>query len=152
MNLDQQLLRQLQSGAELPAAINSTALARALQTRLERIDVTSPAIEVSFVAGEDFTQAEDVVNGGIVATMLDFAMAYVALLAIPDGQSVATISMTLSCIRSARAGRFRATGEIERCGRTVVFTRARLVDDENRVIATAVSSLAIVAPRRNGAA
>jgi uncharacterized protein (TIGR00369 family) len=83
--------------------------------------------------------------------MLDSAMAYVALLAIPDGLSVATINMNVSCIRSARPGHYTAVAEIERCGKSVVFTRARLLDRENKIVATAVSSLAIVAPRRSRA-
>ena len=123
----------------------------ALETRVERIEAIGPRIELSFAVGEHFVQAEDVVHGGAVATMLDFAMAYAALLAIPDGLSVATINMNISCIRSVRPGCCRAVAEIERCGKRVVFARARLLDRENKVVATAASSLAIVAPRRNQA-
>jgi uncharacterized protein (TIGR00369 family) len=148
MNLDQLLLRQYQSGEKLPASIKTSPLAEALETRIEKIEETGPCIELSFAVGERFVQAEDVVHGGAVATMLDSAMAYVALLAIPDGLSVATINMNVSCIRSARPGHFTAVAEIERCGKSVVFTRARLLDRENKIVATAVSSLAIVAPRR----
>jgi uncharacterized protein (TIGR00369 family) len=148
MNLDQQLLRQYQSGEKLPVSIKTSSLAEALETRVEKIEAIG-RIELSFAVGEQFVQAENVVHGGAVATMLDFAMAYVALLAIPDGLSVATISMSISCIRSARSGYYRAIAEIERCGKTVVFARARLLDREGKVVATATSSLAIVTPRRN---
>lgn len=151
MNLDQLLLRQYQSGEKLPVSIKTSSVAEALETRIERIEATEPRIELSFVVGKHFVQAEDVVHGGTVATMLDSAMAYVALLVIPDGLSVATINMNISCIRSAKPGRYRAVAEIERCGKTVVFTRARLLGHENKVMATAASSLAIVAPRRNRA-
>ncbi|MGF6312884.1 MULTISPECIES: PaaI family thioesterase [unclassified Bradyrhizobium] len=148
MNLDQQLLRRLSSGRELPAAVASSALARALQTQLKEIDPKTASVELLFVVGDDFTQAEDVVHGGTVATMLDFAMAYAALMAVDDGLSVATITMNVSCIRSAKPGAYRARGEIERCGRNIVFVRGILSDGEGRLVATAASSLAIVSPRR----
>jgi uncharacterized protein (TIGR00369 family) len=148
MNLDQRLLRQYQLGEGLPAAVKSSSLAESLGTKLEKIDIAGPRIELSFVVGQQFLQAEDVVHGGIVTTMLDFAMAYAALLAIPDGLSVATINMNVSYLRSARSGQFRAVAEVERCGKKVVFARAQLLDRETKAVATAVSSLAIVAPRR----
>ncbi|WP_375779401.1 PaaI family thioesterase [Bradyrhizobium sp. ma5] len=148
MNRDQQFLRGHQLGDRLPVAIETSALALSLQAKVEKIDADGPRIELSFKVGEQFVQAEDVVHGGAVTTMLDFAMAYVALLAVPDGLSVATINMNVSCLRSAKPGHYKAFGEIERCGKTVVFARARLMDCEDNAVASAVSSLAIVSPRR----
>jgi uncharacterized protein (TIGR00369 family) len=148
MNLDQQLLRQYRSGEGLPLAIRSTSLAESLGTKLEKIDALGSRIELSFVVGQQYLQAEDVLHGGIVTTMLDFAMAYAALLAIPEGLSVATINMNISYLRSATPGHYRAVAEIERCGKNIVFARAQLLCHENKPVATAVSSLAIVAPRR----
>ncbi|WP_426441439.1 PaaI family thioesterase [Bradyrhizobium genosp. P] len=149
MNLDQQLLRQYRSGEGLPIAIKSTPLAESLGTKLETIDAAGSRIELSFVVGQQFLQAEEVVHGGIVTTMLGFAMAYAALLAIPEGLSVATINMNVSYLRSAIPGHHSAVAEIERCGRNIVFARAQLLERENKPVATAVSSLAIVRPRRN---
>lgn len=148
MNLDQRLLRQYQSGEGLPAVVTSSSLAESMGTKLEKIDIAGPRIELSFFVGQQFLQAEDVVHGGVVTTMLDFAMAYAALLAIPDGLSVATINMNVSYLRSARSGQFKAVAEVERCGKNIVFVRAQLLDRETKAVATAVSSLAIVAPRR----
>ncbi|WP_407123269.1 PaaI family thioesterase [Bradyrhizobium sp. STM 3561] len=148
MNLDQQFLRQHEKGSGLPIAVNSTALATSLETKLEVIDLSGPRLELSFKVGTHFLQAEDVVHGGALTTMLDFAMAYAALLAIPDGLSVATINMNVAYLRSAKIGGYRALAEIERCGKNVVFARAQLQDRDKRAIATATSSLAIVRPRR----
>ncbi|GLR98725.1 MULTISPECIES: PaaI family thioesterase [Bradyrhizobium] len=148
MNLDQKLLRQYQSGEGLPVAVKSSSLAESLKINLEKIDLAGPRIELSFIVGQQFLQAEDVVHGGAVAMMLDFAMAYAALLAIADGLSVATINMNVSYLRSAKPGQYRAVAEVERCGKAVVFTRAQLLDRESKAVATSVSSLAVVAPRR----
>jgi len=146
MNEDQILIRDFQSKRIAHAPIVSSALADALGGQISAIDPENNWIELSFEPGDFFFQAEKVIQGGATATMLDFAMAFAALAVIPDGHSVTTVSLSIAYLRAAKAGKLRATAEIERRGRSLIFTRAKLVQDGS-VVATATSTLSVLLPR-----
>ena len=99
---------------------------------------------LSFAPDAAFCQVPGVLQGGTVATMLDFAMSFAALAVINDTQRVTTTSLAVTYLRSARIGRFSAVGELERRGRSVVFTRARLWDRDERLVASAMSTLSVL--------
>jgi uncharacterized protein (TIGR00369 family) len=81
-------------------------------------------IELSFEPNEFFFRTQQLIQGGATATMLDLAMAFVALAAAPDGQSVTTANLNIAYLRVIRPGKLRALAEIERRGRNLIFTRA----------------------------
>jgi uncharacterized protein (TIGR00369 family) len=147
MNKDQVLIRDFQNKRIQQAPIASSALADALGGHVSAIDPDNNWIELSFSPGEFFIQAERVIQGGATATMLDFAMAFAALAAVQDGQSVSTVNLNVAYLRVARAGKFRAIAEIERRGRSLIFTRAKLFQDDDTLVATGTSTLSVIAAR-----
>lgn len=147
MNDDQTLIRRFQNKDVDHALIESSQLAEALRGHISAIDPENSWIELSYEPDAFFFQAEKVIQGGITATMLDFAMAFAALAVIPDGQSVTTVNLNVSYLRAARAGKLRAIGEIEKRGRTLIFTRAKLLQDGNSLVATATSTLSVMTAR-----
>lgn len=146
MNQDQILIRDFQSKRIAHAPITSSRLAAALKSHISAIDPDNTWIEVSYEPDAFFFQAEQIIQGGATATMLDFAMAFVALAVIADGQSVTTVNLNIAYLRAAKAGKLRAIAEIERRGRSLIFTRARLMQDDI-VVATATSTLSVIASR-----
>lgn len=144
MNEDQILIRDFQSKKIAHAPIASSPLADALGGRISAVDPDNNWIELTFEPGEFFFQAEQVIQGGATATMLDFAMAFAALAVVQDGQSVATANLNIAYLRAAKAGRLRAIAEIERRGRTLIFTRAKLIQDGEVVVATGTSTLSVI--------
>lgn len=145
MNPDQRILRHLSASPNLaPLAMDGSPMAQALNAKLLLVDTKSSSVEVSFFPNSVFTQAAGVVQGGAVAAMLDFVLAYAALASIPDGQSVATATLNVSFLRPAVIGPFKAIGCVERTGRSIVFTSAKLLDQEERCVATANSALPII--------
>lgn len=141
MNPDQALLQRF-SGA--PLAIDSNPLAAALECRLLALDRTAGIVRLSFNPGPQFVQGRGVVQGGIVSTMLDFAAAFAALAVIPDGQTAATASMTVNFQGAVRAGLVNATGTVERAGKRLVFTRAQIVGEADRVMAVATAVMTVL--------
>jgi uncharacterized protein (TIGR00369 family) len=146
MNEDQTLIRDFQNKRVEQAMIATSALADALGGFISAIDPDNNWIELSFNPGEFFFQAERIIQGGATATMLDFAMAFAALAVVEDGQSVTTVNLNIAYLRAAKAGKLRAIGEIERRGRSLIFTRARLLQDET-LVATGTSTLSVIAAR-----
>jgi len=147
MNKDQILIRDFQRKKIAHAPIASSALANALGGRISAVDPDNNWIELSYEPGEFFFQAEQIIQGGATATMLDFAMAFAALAVVPDGQSVTTVNLNVAYLRAAKAGKLRAIAEIERRGRTLIFTRAKLLQDDDVVVATATSTLSVIVSR-----
>lgn len=147
MNDDQSLIRDFQSKRVAYAPIASSRLADALKGRISAIDPDNNWIELSYEPDEFFFQAEQIIQGGATATMLDFAMAFAALAVVPDGQSVTTVNLNIAYLRAAKAGKLRAIAEIERRGRSLIFTRARLLQGDDIVVATGTSTLSVIAAR-----
>ncbi len=146
MNEDQILIRDFQNKKISHAPIASSRLAGALRGHISAIDPDNNWIELSYEPDEFFFQAEQIIQGGATATMLDFAMAFAALAVVPDGQSVTTVNLNLAYLRAAKAGKLRAVAEIERHGRSLIFTRAKLVQADT-VVATGTSTLSVIVSR-----
>ena len=89
-----------------------------------------------------------VVNGGVLATLLDMAVACAVMSTLPAGHRFTSIDLTVSMLRAAGAdsGTLTCVGTVVKPGRQVSFTEARITDSKGRLIATATSSLLIVPP------
>lgn len=147
MNADQKTIRQFQNGDGAALRIRSSPIADAMNGAITRLQSDPPKIELTFEPGVQFTQAADLIQGGAIATMLDLAMAFVAMMKLPDGYSVATANLNVSYLRAAKSGTLRATAEIERFGRNLIFARASLADAAGIILATGSSTLSALTPK-----
>ena len=144
-NPDQALIHRFLAGGGAALPMESNPLARALHCELLRVDAERGSVEVGFEPDPLFIQGTDVLQGGAVSSMLDFAMAFAVLARLPVGASCATVNMSTSFLRPATRGRYRAIGEVERCGKTLAFAKARLMrEQDDTVAATASSTLALM--------
>lgn len=105
------------------------------------------AVTVRFQAHIDDLQGGGVVGGGVIANMLDSAIAIALLSALAPGQGCATISLTINMVAAARPGPLTARASVDKLGQRVAFARADLFDANDTLLATAVSSLAVLAQR-----
>lgn len=146
MNGDQILLRKfVRDGG--PLKIESSPIAAAMSGYVVDVQSEPAKVELSFEPNDTFTQAANVIQGGIVATMLDLAMAFVALHQSADGYSVATANLNVSYFRATKAGKVFVGAEIERFGRNLIFARAAARSGDGLVVASATSTMSALAPR-----
>jgi len=101
-------------------------------------------VTAGFAADARFTQGNGVIQGGILATMLDFGMVFAAFSVIPADRTLATVAQTTSFLRPAAPGAFTVEAEVERAGRHVVHARAAIRDAAGQTVATATAPLAVV--------
>lgn len=141
-NPDQHLISQFQAGGGMPIPVASNPLAVALNAQICHADAATGVV-LEFRPDRIFLQGADVLQGGIVASMLDFAMAFAVLAALPDTASCATANLNVAFLRAAHLGTYRAVGQIERVGRTLAFARSELRAADAAIVATASSTLAI---------
>lgn len=109
------------------------------------VEGTPGDVLVSFEAGEATAQGNGVVSGGTLAAMLDAGMAVAVLSALKPGQTCSTISLNVNMLRPGRLGRLYVRAGVEKLGGRVAFAHAQLLNEERVPLATASSSLAVIA-------
>lgn len=110
---------------------------------LNCVDKSIPGRSVwSMRADERFVNPAGLVQGGFLAAMADSAMGACAVSAAGDRKvSVANTEMKVSFLRPARPGSvLTCTAEVLKAGRAITFVHARILDQDEQLIATASSS------------
>tara|TARA_B100000780_G_C20838721_1_gene333326 strand:+ start:213 stop:623 length:411 start_codon:yes stop_codon:yes gene_type:complete len=84
-----------------------------------------------------------VVQGGVIATLLDLSCGYAGLR--PDGkeeeaQHGVTITLTVNYLEATRAGHLRAVAKVTRSGRRIYFSAGEIFADDGTLVATAQGS------------
>jgi uncharacterized protein (TIGR00369 family) len=89
-----------------------------------------------------------VIHGGVACTILDTVVGCAVQTTLEQGWFYTSIDLSVSYLRpfTLATGRLRVTGRVVKPGRRVAFTEAVAVDAEGREIATATSSLLVMAP------
>ena len=86
-----------------------------------------------------------VVHGAVLFTLVDTAMGKATMSVIEAaGVYCASIEVSLRFIRPAVSGRLSATATVIKRGRSVVHLEARVTGDDERLIATAAGTFAIL--------
>jgi uncharacterized protein (TIGR00369 family) len=112
------------------------------------VEGTPGDLLLRFTAPKYSIQGNGVVSGGMLANMLDLAMAAAVLSRLPPGRIPSTISMTVNMMASAQAGAILATTRVDRMGRSIAFANAELRDPHTRkLLANATSSLVLLDER-----
>lgn len=96
---------------------------------------------------DEFMNRAGLVSGGVVFTLLDYAMGTALWEHIDDTQLIATTNISINYLRSVRAGTITATATVDRRNSRNASLRAEVRDATGEVLATAVGSFAIF-PRR----
>ncbi len=137
-NADRDLIAHAMD-SQLPLSVGTSALAVELAARI--LQVGQGEVRLSFVVGERFTQATGVLQGGAVASMLDFGLAFAALTLRGPGESAATLSLTINYLRPALPGTYEVHAKVVRAGRRVTCVEASLLNPGGDVVAMAISPL-----------
>jgi acyl-CoA thioesterase len=89
-----------------------------------------------------------VLHGGAVYTMVDYSMGAATMSVLPPDQVCATIEIKISYLAAVTGGTLRATTDIIKRGRSVVFLESRVTDDGGRLVAAATGSFAVLDARQ----
>lgn len=148
MNADHALCRRFLQGGRVPLDMEGNPLAQALAGSILELDSAGRALLV-FVPPQQFVQAAHVLQGGIIAAMLDFAMVFAAHASLEGNPAFSTATLNVNLLRPAVPARYLARGRIVRKGRKLLFADAELLpSDGGRPLATASSVIALVPGER----
>jgi uncharacterized protein (TIGR00369 family) len=107
------------------------------------VDKSEPGTTVwTMRVDERFLNPAGIVQGGFLAAMLDSAMGASAVTGAGDRRiGVANTEMKISFLRPVRAGsELTCTARVLKSGKVIAFVEGRIVDQEDRLVATASSS------------
>ena len=140
-NRDQSFFTELTfKTGDPPLKITSCEIAEEYQIRLLELDRESGTIRIAAELGERWLTGGGVIQGGIVAGILDFAMAFAVLARLGPDQALATTNLDVAYLRPSHPGHFEATAEVISLGRSVAFLKAELFGPNGKCTATATST------------
>lgn len=94
--------------------------------------------------GADHLNPNGVVHGAVLFALVDTAMGKATMSVLDEGLFCASIEVSLRFIRPAAAGELTAIANVVKRGRSVVHLEARVVGDDERLIATSAGTFAII--------
>lgn len=89
---------------------------------------------------DEFRQPAGVLHGGVTATLIDTAMAFAVITRLSEGERASTIDLTVHYLRPHTEGAFTCTARVVRAGKRIFTVSADVVNEDNKLIATAVSA------------
>jgi len=110
---------------------------------LVAVDPETGTIEVAFTATEQFLNPIGVIQGGLLAAMLDDTLGPALVATLGPGQFAPTADLHVQFLRPARPGRLTGRGRIVRRGRDIAFMAGELLDDAGQLVAVATATATI---------
>jgi uncharacterized protein (TIGR00369 family) len=111
------------------------------------VDADAGTIEVAFAATDQFLNSAGVIQGGLVAAMLDATLGPALMATLGPGQFAPTTDLHVQFLRPARPGRLTGRGRVVRRGRDVAFLGGELANDSGEIVAVATATAQIRAVR-----
>jgi acyl-CoA thioesterase len=111
---------------------------------MELGDGASPGVAVARVElSERHHNPNGVVHGAVLFAMVDTAMGKATMAMLDERHYCASVEVQLRFIRPASTGTLEAEATVVKRGRHVVHLEARVVDGDQRLIATAAGTFAV---------
>ena len=119
-------------------SLHRLPLARLIGMRL--IDLRDGEATISIDMRDELRQPGGVLHGGVTATLIDTAMAFAVIPGLAPGERTTTVDLTVHYLRPHVSGTATCTARVVRAGRRIVTLAADVVNEEDKLIATAVST------------
>ncbi len=89
-----------------------------------------------------------IAHGGYAASLLDSACGVAVVTSLAEGERISTLEIKVAYHKAidTRTGPVRAEGTLLTRGGRVAFSEARLIDAQGQLLASATSTLLIIAP------
>jgi uncharacterized protein (TIGR00369 family) len=107
---------------------------------MDRVRTGGGHAEIILDVREEFTNRRGVVHGGAVSALLDSALGAAVISGIQPQEWCGTIQISVRFLIPARGPRLTAYGRFQRRGLHVAFADGKVVDVDDRTVATAEGS------------
>jgi len=107
---------------------------------IELVEITEEKAVMSLEMQEKLRQPYGLLHGGATASLIDTAMAFAVIAAIGTEDKATTVDLTVQYLRPHTEGKIFCTAKVMRAGKRLIFLSAEVVNDKDKLIATALST------------
>jgi acyl-CoA thioesterase len=108
---------------------------------LELIDMKAGGEAVLRLAMRDeLRQPHGVLHGGATASIIDTATAFAVMSVLGENEKATTVDLTVHYLRPVTEGSIICTARVVRAGKRLLTVSAEAVNDQGKLIATALST------------
>lgn len=125
-------------------ALDSVPFARLLGLNVESVEPGRAVM--SLPIRDDHKQNHGVVHGGAIASLIDSAMAFAIIPMLAENEHTTTVDLTIHYLRPLTEGKATAVARVVRAGRRVIAVSAEVLDQNERLVASAVSTYLRLTP------
>jgi uncharacterized protein (TIGR00369 family) len=108
---------------------------------IDRVSFGDGKCTMKLEAGEQHANPMGTLHGGILCDVADAAMGMAFVSTCEDGESFTTLELKINFVRPFWTGTLLAHGWVVSRGKTVGLTECDVVDEDNRLIAKATSTV-----------
>jgi uncharacterized protein (TIGR00369 family) len=108
---------------------------------IDRVSFGDGKCTMKLEAGEQHANPMGTLHGGILCDIADAAMGMAFVSTCEDGESFTTLELKINFVRPFWTGTLLAHGWVVSRGKTVGLTECDVVDEDNRLIAKATSTV-----------
>ncbi len=107
---------------------------------IELIEITAEKAVMSLAMQKKLRQPYKLLHGGATASLIDTAMAFAVVAAIGTEDKATTVDLTVQYLRPHTEGKVFCTAKVTRAGKRLLFLSAEVVNEQDKLIATALST------------
>jgi acyl-CoA thioesterase len=107
---------------------------------MELVELKSGAAVLRLSVRDELRQPQGLLHGGATASVIDTATAFAVVSVLAEGEKASTVDLTVHYLRPVSEGAITCTAQIVRAGRRLLTVSAEAVDDNGKLVATALST------------
>ncbi len=125
-------------------ALDGVPFAKLLGIQLESVVPGHAVLQLPI--REELKQNNAIVHGGAIASLIDSAMAFAIIPLLAENERTTTVDLTIHYLRPLVEGIAKCSARVVRAGRRIIVVSADVLDHQERLAATAVSTYARLTP------
>ena len=107
---------------------------------MELVDLKSGEAILRLQMRDELRQPHGLLHGGATASVIDTAMAFAVVTKLAENEKASTVDLTVHYLRPVTTGAIVCTAKIVKAGKRLLTVSAEVLDDKEKLIATALST------------
>ncbi len=107
---------------------------------MELVDLKTGEAIVRLEMRDELRQPHGLLHGGATASVIDTAMAFAVVTRLAEDETASTVDLTVHYLRPVTTGSIVCTAKVVKAGKRLLTVSAEVVNDEKKLIATALST------------